>query len=69
MEALVIVPRVPLAAPPTTPVNVTVPVPDPKVKLFAWSAVLSTVFEKVIVFDVVVNVLVAAVPVRVTAPV
>jgi len=37
-------------------------VPDPKVKLFACEAVLFTVSEKVIVFDVVVNVLVFPVP-------
>ena len=62
-EALVIVPSAPLAAPPTTPVNVTVPVPDPKVKLFAWLVVLFTVSEKVIVLDVaVVNVQVVPVP-------
>ena len=44
--------------------------PDPKVKLFACSAVLLTVLEKVIVFDVVVSVLVTGeVPAIVTAPV
>ena len=62
-------PRAPLVAPPTAPVNVTVPVPDPKVKLFAPKDELSTVLEKVIVLDVAVNVLVVADPLIVTAPV
>ena len=55
-------PRAPLVAPPTAPVNVTVPVPDPKVKLFAPKDELSTVLEKVIVLDDVVYVLVFPVP-------
>ena len=58
----VIVPSAPLVAPPTAPVNTTSPEPAPKVKLFAWLAVLFTVFPKVIALDVVVNVLVFPVP-------
>ncbi len=50
--------------PPTAPVNVTLPDPDPKVKLLVVESLL-TVLENVIVFDVVVNV---GLVVNVTAP-
>ena len=59
---LVIVPNVPLVAPPTAPVNVAVPVFDPKVKWLPADAELFNVFEKVIVSAEVVKVLVTVDP-------
>ena len=59
---LVMVPKAPFETVPTAPVNVTLPEPDPKVKLLAWLALLFTVVPKVIVFDVAVSVRVVQVP-------
>ena len=62
---LVIVPKAPLVALPTAPVNVTLPEPVPKVSELAPEAALSTVLEKLIALEVVVSVVAAP---SVTAP-